>query len=81
MNTQPISQTDLTGWVFVYKLSDCVFESPCYHFYEPCLIPDIIIIIFFAVSVFFFKSLRNGEFPHLLILAAFSNKSFSSKTS
>ena len=54
MNTQPISQTDLTGWVFVYKLSDCVFESPCYHFYEPCLIPDIIIIIIIcSFSIFF----------------------------
>ena len=33
------------------------------------------------MSVYFFKSLFNGEYSNLLIVAAFSNKPFSGKTS
>ena len=33
------------------------------------------------MSVYFFKSLSNGEYSNLLIVAAFSNKSFSGQTS
>ena len=33
------------------------------------------------MSVCFFNSLPNGKYPYLLILAAFSNKSFFDKTS
>ena len=29
MKTQPFRQTDLKGWVFIYKLSGCAFESCC----------------------------------------------------
>ena len=35
---------------------------------------------FFAISVRFFNSLPNGEYSDLLIVAAFSNKSFSEET-
>ena len=36
---------------------------------------------FFVKSVCFFKSLANGEYSNFLVLAVFSNKSFSGKIS
>ena len=43
-----------------------------------CLILEI---VFLAMSVWFFSSLLNDEYSNLLIVPAFSNKSFSGKTS
>ena len=37
------------------------------------------LILFFAMSVCFFKSLPNGEYSNLLIVAAFSSSSLSGK--
>ena len=35
--TQPFCQTGLNGWVFVYELSGCGFESRCSHLIFLCL--------------------------------------------
>ena len=47
-----------------------------YQIHKPCLILDIV----FPMSVCAFNSLPKGEYLNLLIVAAFSNKSFSGKT-
>ena len=44
---------------------------PLYQIDEPCLTLDI---VFFAMSVCFFKSRPNGEYSSLLIVAAFFGK-------
>ena len=49
-----------------------------YLVHEPCLILEV---VFLAMSVWFFSSLLNDEYSNLLIVPAFSNKSFSGKTS
>ena len=58
-----------------------VFFNCCWFFFV--ILKNIVasLILNFVISVCFFNSLTNGEFSNLLIVAAFSNKSFSYKTS
>ena len=49
-----------------------------YKFQNPCL---IFCTVFFAILVCLFNSLPNGEHSNLMTAAAFSDNSFSGKTS
>ena len=48
-----------------------------YQIHKSCLILDN---VFFVISFCFFNSLPNGEYLDLLIVAVYSNKSFSEET-
>ena len=50
------------------------------HTQKHCQVFDFF-FFFFVKSVCFFKSLANGEYSNFLVLAVFSNKSFSGKIS
>ena len=53
-----------------------------YWIHKPCLTFYIVILTNLCnVSLFFFTSLPDGKYSNLLIVATFSNKSFSSKKS
>ena len=54
-----------------------LFYHLFYQIQKPCLVFDT---FFSGIQVCFFNSLLNGKYSNLLIVAAFSNKSFSSKT-
>ena len=49
-------------------------------YYQTIKVLSSFLILLFAMSVCAFNSLHNGEYSKLFIVAAFSTKSFSSKT-